>query len=136
MLLLYALVLIGIGVLALPEVRGWLGEQITIFGMWFMLNKETYHRIDNVIVPTADGTTQVDHILVSIYGIFMIETKNMKGWIFGSPDQDTWTQVVFREKHTFQNPLRQNYLWPARNPSEVYKLLNLCDQTRDCGFIQ
>ena len=109
MLVLFTLVIIGIAVLALPEVRGWVGEKITTVGVWLFLDKATYRRIDNVIVPAADGTTQIDHILVSVYGIFVIETKNMKGWIFGSPDQDSWTQVIFKKKHTFQNPLRQNY---------------------------
>jgi len=109
MLVLFTLVIIGIAVLALPEVRGWVGEKITTVGVWLFLDKATYRRIDNVIVPAADGTTQIDHILVSVYGVFVIETKNMKGWIFGSPDQDSWTQVIFKAKHTFQNPLRQNY---------------------------
>ena len=38
---------------------------------------------DNVILKTLDGTTQIDHIIISIYGIFVIETKDYKGWIFG-----------------------------------------------------
>ncbi len=90
-------------------IKGWLGEKITTFGMWAFLDKETYRRIDNVIVPTKDGTTQIDHILVSVYGIFVIETKNIKGWIFGGQDNDKWTQVIFGKKHYFQNPIKQNY---------------------------
>ena len=40
------------------------------------------------MLPADDGgTTQIDHILVSKYGIFVIETKNRKGWIFGGPQQ-------------------------------------------------
>ena len=43
-------------------------------------------------------------------GIFVIETKNMSGWIFGSADQQKWTQVQKRGKRrSFQNPLRQNH---------------------------
>ena len=40
---------------------------------------------------------------------FVIETKNMKGWIFGSEKQKMWTQKIFRYTGQFQNPLRQNY---------------------------
>ncbi|MEJ2001268.1 MAG: nuclease-related domain-containing protein, partial [Maritimibacter sp.] len=54
-------------------------------------------------------TTQIDHVVVSQFGIFVIETKNMKGWIFGGSDQARWTQVLHRHKSQFQNPLRQNY---------------------------
>ncbi|WP_339385147.1 nuclease-related domain-containing protein, partial [Vibrio paracholerae] len=44
------------------------------------------------IRTTEDGTTQIDHIVVSKFGVFVIETKYMKGWIFGSKDQKQWTQ--------------------------------------------
>ena len=55
------------------------------------------------------GTTQIDHILLSPYGIFIIETKNYKGWIFGSERQKLWTQKIFKKSYKFQNPLHQNY---------------------------
>ena len=109
MLLLLALVLIVTAVLALPQVRGWIGEKTTTVGLRLRLDAETYRQIDNVIVPSRNGTTQIDHVLVSVYGIFVIETKNMKGWIFGSAENDTWTQVLVGKKYQFQNPLKQNY---------------------------
>lgn len=59
--------------------------------------------------PKKKGTTQIDHVLLSRYGIFVIETKNMKGWIFGSEKQRTWTQKIYRHSNQFMNPLRQNY---------------------------
>ena len=46
---------------------------------------------------------------MSTYGIFVIETKNLKGWIFGTPQQQKWTQSIYKTKHHFQNPLHQNY---------------------------
>lgn len=73
------------------------------------LPKTEYTLIKNVTLPTDDGTTQVDHIVVSKFGIFVIETKNMKGWIFGSPHQKQWTQKIYRHTTKFQNPLHQNY---------------------------
>lgn len=73
------------------------------------LNKDEYHLIKNVTLPTEGGTTQIDHIIVSKYGVFVIETKNMKGWIFGSEKQRTWTQKIYKHTNKFQNPLHQNY---------------------------
>ena len=90
-------------------IKGWLGERMTAFGMWLKLDPEVYRRIHNVILPVRNGTTQIDHVVVSIYGLFVIETKNMDGWIFGSAQQETWTQQLFSKKFKFQNPLRQNY---------------------------
>lgn len=87
-----------------------------VFGEWqvnllikFFLNKNDYHLIKNVTLPTEGGSTQIDHIIVSKYGIFVVETKNMKGWIFGSENQKLWTQQIFKSKSKFQNPLHQNY---------------------------
>ncbi|HBC3426917.1 NERD domain-containing protein [Vibrio parahaemolyticus] len=74
-----------------------------------ILPESDYTLIKDVTLPTSDGTTQVDHIVVSKYGIFVVETKNMKGWIFGSARQKQWTQKIYRHSSKFQNPLHQNY---------------------------
>jgi hypothetical protein len=89
--------------------KGVLGEWQVNLLIKFFLDKNDYHLIKNVTLPTEDGTTQIDHIIVSKYGIFVIETKNMKGWIFGSQNQKQWTQQIFKHKSKFQNPLHQNY---------------------------
>lgn len=89
--------------------KGVMGEFQVNLLLKLFLSKETYHLIKNVTLPTEDGTTQIDHILVSKYGIFVIETKNMKGWIFGSPNQKQWTQKIFKYSSKFQNPIHQNY---------------------------
>lgn len=69
-----------------------------------------YHLIPNVMLPIEGGTTQIDHVVVSRYGIFVIETKAMKGWIYGQERESHWTQKLYRKSFRFQNPLRQNYL--------------------------
>lgn len=73
------------------------------------LNKREYRLFKDLTLPTADGTTQIDHIVLSRFGVFVIETKNMSGWIFGDADQKKWTQSFRRHKFTFQNPILQNY---------------------------
>ena len=86
-----------------------------VFGE-FLVNKllsqlpdSDYTLVKNLTLPTDDGTTQIDHIVVSRFGIFVVETKNMKGWIFGSKSQKQWTQKIYRHLSKFQNPLHQNY---------------------------
>jgi restriction system protein len=76
--------------------------------MWLKLGDE-YIRFHNVIVPTPNGTTQIDHLLLSRFGIFVIETKNINGWIFGNEKSKQWTQSLYGKKYIFQNPLHQNY---------------------------
>ena len=68
-----------------------------------------YHLLNHITLRLKDGTTQVDHILVSRFGVFVIETKDYKGWIFADAKDRYWTQVLYRCKFRFQNPIRQNY---------------------------
>ena len=89
--------------------KGWFGEKKTQFNLWLSLDTKLYRRLHDVIIPSNNGTAQIDHILVSPFGIFVIETKNYKGWIYGSESQSNWTQVIYKSKHNFQNPLRQTH---------------------------
>jgi restriction system protein len=103
--------------------KGVVGEFIVNLLAKWMLDKKKYHLLKNVTLPTKDGTTQIDHIIVSIYGVFVVETKNMKGWIFGSPNQKTWTQKIYKYTNKFQNPLHQNY----KHVKSLESLLKLND---------
>jgi len=105
---LIPLLILG-SVLKTPWFKGLLGEWLVKVSAKYLLDKDVYHAIHNVTLETSDGTTQIDHIFVSRYGIFVVETKNYKGWIFGSEHQAMWTQRIFKVSHKFQNPLRQNY---------------------------
>ena len=83
--------------------------------------------VEPIYLPLPDGTTtQVDQIVVSIYGVFVIEAKDYSGWIFGNESQRQWTQTLHigwgdTEKHHFQNPIRQNW----RHIYALSDLLNL-----------
>jgi hypothetical protein len=67
------------------------------------------HILNNITLRLADSTTtQIDHILVSAKGVFVIETKHYSGWIFADPKSRVWTQVFFKIKYKFQNPIFQN----------------------------
>ncbi len=89
--------------------RGWVGEHTVSSLLAGSLDRNLYTRFEDIIVPTANGTTQIDHIVVSTFGVFVIETKNVDGWIFGREKDAKWTRVLFEKKWRFQNPLRQNY---------------------------
>lgn len=105
---LIPLILIG-AVLKSARFKGVFGEWLIRLVSRYGLPRDAYHRIDNISLPTADGTTQIDHVLVSRFGVFVVETKNMQGWIFGSERQPQWTQKIYKKTVKFQNPLRQNY---------------------------
>ncbi|AOS83569.1 nuclease [Chlorobaculum limnaeum] len=98
-----------LGILKSPWFKGVFGETLVKFRAKVSLPAETYHAIHNVTLPTLDGSTQIDHIFVSPFGIFVVETKNIRGWIFGAENQAQWTQQIFKQSFKFQNPLRQNY---------------------------
>lgn len=92
-----------------PERKGARGERWVHNTLTSVLSEKDYRVLSDLILPVASGTTQIDHLVLSRFGIFVIETKNMSGWIFGDANQKKWTQVQKRSKRSFQNPLRQNY---------------------------
>lgn len=91
-----------------PIVKGKMGE-LHVARKLSGLPDDKYILLNDVMLPTNRGTTQIDHVLISIYGIFVIETKNYKGWIYGSEYSDKWTQNIYGNKKQFINPLKQNY---------------------------
>lgn len=89
--------------------KGWLGELKGLLAHRLLLDRRVYHSLHDVTLPTPEGTTQIDHILVSRFGVFVIEAKNFEGWIFGSEHSAQWTQNLYEHKSRFQNLLHQNY---------------------------
>ena len=86
-------------------------ELIRHYPHWMLIN--------DLLLPSGMGTTQIDHVLVSPKAVFVIETKEMNGWIFGGPDQQNWTQSfaagkwsrqigITSKRFPFYNPLKQN----------------------------
>lgn len=92
-----------------PAVKGARGERRVNSILDRRLPSSEYKVYHDVTLPTSRGPTQIDHIVVSRYGVFVIETKNYTGWIFGDAMSPQWTQVLYGHKSRFQNPLRQNF---------------------------
>ena len=64
------------------------GGEGRVAGRLAKLPQEDYQTVNDIMLPTVDGeTTQIDHVVVSRYGIFVIETKDYNGWIFGGENQ-------------------------------------------------
>lgn len=91
-----------------PKIRGFMGE------FWVKmelskLSKEDYIVLNDVMVESNNKTHQIDHIVLSKYGIFVIEMKNYYGLITGSEYKDKWCQHLGKNKSYFLNPLHQNF---------------------------
>lgn len=82
-----------------------------------------YVTLNDVVFAYEKGTTQIDHIVVSPYAIFTIETKNYRGEIYGNDDKNEWKQIIktrkwyrnkwykiytYITKNTLYNPVRQS----------------------------
>lgn len=86
--------------------KGKIAEKIVYHKL--MQIPEEYHVIDDVLFMSNGRSTQMDHIVVSPYAVFVIETKGNKGWILGGENSEYWTQIIYKRKSTFYNPIQQN----------------------------
>ena len=90
--------------------KGEKGEWIVSSRLRKGLPENEYTILNDVYLPIQNNeTTQIDYIVVSRFGVFVVETKNFTGWIFADASSGIWTQVIYHEKNTFQNPMRQNF---------------------------
>lgn len=90
------------------EIKGKLGEARQEIRL-HTLDREKYKVINNILIPNKNKTSQIDHLIISSYGIFVIENKNFSGNIYGSEKDKSWTQVIGKSRNTFYNPVLQNY---------------------------
>lgn len=87
--------------------KGAVGETVVAAELG-LLPRDKYRVLNDVTLPTPNGSSQIDHVVVSIYGIFVIETKNYKGWIYGGEHSEYWTQNIYGKKYQLYNPILQN----------------------------
>lgn len=92
-----------------PSTRGKHGENKVRRVIGETVENEQY--VINDFILVNDGkSSQIDHIVINPHGIFVIETKNYSGEIYGSENQREWTQVLAygKVKNKLYNPLKQN----------------------------
>ena len=94
----------------LPKIKGGLGECAVNRALLKQLNPEAYRVLHNLLLSDGKGgQTQIDHVVVSAFGLFVIETKNWDCWIFGDERGAQWTLTYpSGGKKKAGNPLRQN----------------------------
>jgi hypothetical protein len=95
-------------ILSHPKIKGLIGEW-KVRKQLRRLPEENYKVLNDVILKGKKGTSQIDHMVISPYGIFVIETKNYSGWIHGSEDSEYWVQTFYKHKTKFRNPIKQNW---------------------------
>ena len=91
-----------------PIIIGYIGELLVRLRLK-RLDETAYTTINDVLIKTAEGTTQIDHIVVSEYGIFVIETKHMTGKVYASDHTEKWKVYYGQRCKKLFNPFRQNY---------------------------
>lgn len=90
------------------NIKGRVGEK-HVAKILERLNPQEYILLNDLYIPKEDGTTtQIDHILITKTGLFVIETKNYNGWILGTENSQYWTQVIYKRNEKFYNPIWQN----------------------------
>lgn len=108
-IILIVIFIVVAGIFNTPFVKGKLGE-VSIKSKLKKLPVDTYKIFNDIMIKNSKGNTnQIDHIVVSKYGVFVIETKNYQGWITGNEKSEKWTQTIYKKKSHFYNPIRQNY---------------------------
>ncbi len=124
--ILLAILVLAILIRLLTPSRGKQGEN-SVARILKKLPKQEYYVVNDVILPTPYGSSQIDHIVVSPYGIFVIETKNYSGRIYGSEHSEYWTKNVYGHKYDFYNPILQNtgHITALRKNLKDYRSLPL-----------
>lgn len=102
-------ILILITFLMSPAFKRMIEGSVVANEIYDKLDKTEYYLIKDINMPTLGDKTQIEHVIVSRFGLFVIESKSMKGSIDGEEKQKDWTQTLHRRKSTFENPLQQNY---------------------------
>ena len=81
------------------------------------LDCEDYRVYNDLLVRNGKYTTQIDHIVISRYGVFVLETKNVHGKVYGGGNAEFWKQYLpdigykrygFTQEHQLRNPIWQN----------------------------
>lgn len=106
-ILIALIILITIIKLFKSKIKGYIGERL-VSKKLNKLNKRKYKIINNLLLKSPNGSTQIDHIVISTHGLFVIETKNYKGVIKGNEYDENWNQILFKSKEIFRNPIKQN----------------------------
>lgn len=67
------------------------------------------YKVINSLVVNIDGEElEMDHVVVSNYGVFLIEARHYQGFVLGEEDDEAWTQLLYSRREKIENPLLTN----------------------------
>jgi hypothetical protein len=89
--------------------RSGIKGELEVAALLTHLPSDEYITLNDITIKDEYGTHQIDHIVISRYGIFVIETKEYHGVIKGDEFDKEWVQFTFTDKNYVINPIRQNY---------------------------
>ena len=102
---------------------GWFGEYWAKQAL-NTLDKDKYTLLNDIMIEVNGKTHQIDHIVLSKYGIFVIETKQYNGYITGDKYDNKWVRrFKGREPIYYTNPIKQNY----GHVKAICELLNISE---------
>ncbi len=105
------------------KIIGWFGEHWTKQSL-DVLDKDKYIVLNDIMIESNGKTHQIDHIVLSKHGIFVIETKQYNGYIKGSKYDKKWVRYIKgKEPIYYTNPIRQNY----GHVKAICELLNISE---------
>lgn len=93
------------------EYFGQLGENYVAESLKIFETVYRGHLINNLIFEDDNGySSEIDHILITRGGVFIIETKSNKGTIIGNVEDEYWTCIkkVYQDDKKLINPIVQN----------------------------
>ena len=124
--LIIIIIIILATVLSHPKIKGLIGEW-RVRKQLRRLPEENYIILNDITLKGKKGTSQIDHMVISPYGIFVIETKNYQGWIHGREDSEYWVQTFYKHKTKFRNPIKQNW-------SHIYAIKENLPEYKDLPY--
>lgn len=105
---LLILLVIGFVIMYLPATKGWAGERV-VRRILKSLPAERYIVLNDLYFRRGKWRCQIDHLVVSEYGIFCLETKNYLGVISGDYHDKYLRRRVLGMNYKTYSPIFQNY---------------------------
>ncbi|AZV42014.1 NERD nuclease [Peribacillus asahii] len=95
--------------------------------------------LSDVLIPNThakSGYSQIDHVIFTPYAIFVVETKNYTGTIYGDRSRAKWS---INGKFPMMNPFNQNYghiqaLQSVLKTVEMSQFVSMVSFTKRCTF--
>jgi len=106
--------------LSSPRFRGDIAETRVRRLLATGLERNRYTVFNDLLLADAGGTRQIDHLVISKFGIFVIESRYVRGWVSGAEFQERWKQKSLWRQTQFDNPLHSCRLQVER----LQRLLN------------